>query len=94
MSLKRNTGIKDKGLHILCKDALTKEHCKLERLDLIGCSLTDECIPDLGKTLQDEHCRLKELDLCGNKFTEKGRKSIHEIEAHGHCKTRGLKILT
>ena len=92
LSLKRNPGIKDEGLHILCKDALTKEHCKLEKLDLGSCSLTDECIPDLGKTLQDEHCRLKKLDLNGIKFTEEGRKTIGEI-AHEHCKTRGLEIL-
>ena len=92
LSLEGNPGIKDEGLHILCKDALTKEHCKLERLDLLGCSLTDECIPDLRKTLQDEHCRLRILSLYGNNFTEKGRKSIHEIAAHEHCKTRGLRI--
>ena len=151
LSLEGNPGIKDEGLHILCKDALTKEHCKLERLDLMHCSLTDDylpelcnalqdelckltcltlsgneitdkglcmlcelaltkehcklvklhlmyclltdkCIPDLGKTLQDEHCRLKELYLYGNNFTEKGKKSIHEIAAHEHCKTRGLEF--
>ena len=92
LSLRGNPGIKHEGLHILCKDALTKEHCKLEMLDLSDCSLTDECIPDLRKTLQDEHCKLMELNLYENKFTEKGRKSIHEIEAHGHCKTRGLMI--
>ena len=45
-------------------------------------SLTDEYIPDQGKTLQDEHCRLKKLSLNGNMFTEKGRKSIDEIAAH------------
>ena len=92
LSLGKNPGIKDEGLNILCKDALTKEHCKLEKLDLSDCSLTDECIPDLGKTLQDEHCRLKKLRLRGNKFTEKGEKSVHEIAAHEHCKTRGLEI--
>ena len=94
LSLKRNPGIKNEGLHILCKDALTKEHCKLEKLHLSYCSLTDECIPDLGKTLQDEHCKLRELNLYGNKFTEKGEKCIGEIAAHEHCKSRGLKINT
>ena len=92
LSLEGNPGIEDEGLHILCKDALTKEHCKLEELDLMHCSLTDECIPDLGKTLQDEHCKLKKLDLNANKFTEEGEESINEIAAHEHCKTRGLEI--
>ena len=93
LSLHGNPGIKDEGLHILCKDALTKEHCKLVELNLMYCSLTDECIPDLGKTLQDEHCSLRKLNLYGNNFTEKGEESIHEIAAHEHCKTRGLEIL-
>ena len=84
--------ITDEGLHMLCELALTKEHCKLVELDLSRCSLTDDCIRDLGKTLQDEHCRLEKLDLRANKFTVQRRKSIHEIEAHGHCKTRGLRI--
>ena len=94
LSLSGNPGIKGEGLHILCKDALTKEHCKLVKLDLDWCSLKDEYIPDLHKTLQDEHCRLRKLSLYGNKFTEKGRKSIREIAAHEHCKTRGLEINT
>ena len=92
LSLEGNPGIKDEGLHILCKDALTKKHCKLEMLDLSNCSLTDECIPDLRKTLQDEHCKLRKLSIHENKFTEKGRKSIDEIAAHEHCKTRRLVI--
>ena len=93
LKLSRNK-ITDKGLDMLCELALTKEHCKLVELDLGYCSLTDECIPDLRKTLQDEHCRLKKLTLFEIKFTEKGIKSIDKIAAHGHCKTRGLMIHT
>ena len=93
LELSRNE-IADKGLRKLCELALTKEHCKLVELDLSDCSLTDECIPDLGKTLQDEHCRLEKLNLNFNKFTEEGETSIREIAAHEHCKTRGLEIHT
>ena len=92
LTLSRNPGIQDEGLRILCKDALTKEHCKLEMLDLSDCSLTDECISDLGKTLQDEHCKLRELSIHENEFTEEGKKSICEIAAYEHCKTRRLVI--
>ena len=76
----------------LCKDASTKEHCKLVELHLRYCSLTNDCLPALRKTLQDKHCRLRKLTLKGNKFTGKGRKSIREIATHEHCKTRGLEI--
>ena len=93
LALNLNT-ITDKGVHTLCELALTKEDCKLECLLLQDCSLTDECIPDLLKTVQDEHCRLNELHLYNNKFTEEGKKSIREIQTHEHCKGRGLKILS
>ena len=93
LTLRDNPGINDEGLRILCEHALTNEHCKLERLDLSLCSLTDDCLPELCNALQHEHCRLNELDLSGNKFTEKGKESIHEIKTHKLCKARGLKII-
>ena len=82
LTLGFNRGINDEGLRILCEHALTNEHCKLERLNLRFCSLTDDCLPELCNALQHEHCRLNELDLYGNKFTEEGKKSILEIVRH------------
>ena len=73
LRLEGNPGINDEGLRILCEQALTNEHCKLERLDLNHCSLTDNCLPELCNALQHEHCRLYKLYLSGNKFTEKGK---------------------
>ena len=87
VDLGRNN-IADEGLRILCEHALTNEHCKLERLNLCNCSLTDDCLPELCNALQHEHCRLNELYLYGNKFTEKGKKSIRKIETHEHFKVR------
>ena len=92
LSLQHNPDINDEGLCILREDALTNEHCKLEKLNLSDCSLTDDCLPELCNALQHEHCRLNKLYLDGNKFTEKGKKSICEIKTHEHCKARGLKI--
>ena len=85
LRLEDNRGINDEGLRILCEDALTNEHCKLEKLNLWFCSLTDDCLPELCNALQHEHCRLNKLDLLGNNFTEKGKKSIREIKTHEHC---------
>ena len=93
LTLQNNPGINNEGLHILCEDALTNEHCKLERLDMNDCSLTNHCLPELCNALQHEHCRLNKLDLHRNKFTEKGKKFIREIEAHELCKARGLEII-
>ena len=64
------------GCNLVCKHALTNEHCKLERLNLKYCSLTDDCLPELCNALQHEHCRLNELYLYGTKITERGKKPI------------------
>ena len=85
LTLGNNPGINDEGLRILCEHALTNEHCKLEKLNLRFCSLTDDCLPELRSALQHEHCRLNKLYLLGNNFTEKGKKSIREIKTHEHC---------
>ena len=92
LTLRDNPGINDECLRILCERALTNEHCKLEKLNLMYCSLTDDCLPELYNALQHEHCRLNKLNLERNKFTEKGKKSIREIQTHELCKARGLKI--
>ena len=84
--------ITDTGLHNLCKLALTKEHCKLTKLSLFNCSLTDRCIPKLRETLQDEDCTLSELVLGNCQFTEEGKNSLRQLETLEHCKDRGLKI--
>jgi hypothetical protein len=91
LSLKMNA-IGDKGACMLFEDALTKEHCKLTRLCLDECSLTDHCIPSLCKALQDEHCKLTKLWLAANNFTENGRKLLHDITNYKSCKARGLQI--
>ena len=92
LRLRHNPVINDEGLRILCEHALINEHCKLERLNLKECSLTDDCLPELCNALQHEHCRLNVLYLSGKKFTEKGKKSIHEIETLELCKARELYI--
>ena len=92
LSLEGNKYITDIGLHILCKTALTKEHCKLTKLSLFNCSLTDGCIPELRETLQDEHCTLSELVLGNCKFTKIGKNSLRQLETLEHCRDRGLRI--
>jgi hypothetical protein len=80
LSMKGNRSISDGGLRMLCEYALTNEHCKLAELHLDGCSLTDQCIPDLCKALQDEDSTL-------NKMWVDGMKVIYK-----HCKARGFKV--
>ena len=79
LSLADNPGIKDEGLRILCEQALTNEHCKLEKLDLGNCSLSEDCLPDLCYALQCEHCKLTCLSLDENKITDKGLHMLCEL---------------
>ena len=93
LNLNFNRGIKDEGLRILFKDTLTNEHCKLERLDLGSCSLTDECLPGLCNALQDEHCKLTYLSLSRNKITDKGLRMLCELAlTKEHCKLVELDL--
>ena len=71
LSLSENV-IGDKGGSMLFKDALTSEFCKLTHLDLSGCHLTDQCMPDLCKALKDERCQLAFLSLKDNKIGDEG----------------------
>ena len=79
LSLATNA-IGDEAACTLFENGLTNEHCKLTKLDLSRCSLTDQCIPSLLKVLQDKHCGLNELRLSGNKFTEDSKQSICEVD--------------
>ena len=77
--------IGDKGALKLFENGLRNEHCKLKRLLLIGCSLTDQCIPSFCEALQDERCALTELWVTGNNFTNIGKKRLREIK--NSCKS-------
>ena len=65
-----NKGITNEGLRMLCELLLAKKLCNLGKLNLRGCSLSNNCIPYLCKALQNEHCKLIELDLGWNKLTD------------------------
>ena len=92
LSLKGNA-IGDKGVGMLFEDALTKEHCKLTILNLITCSLTDECIPSLCKALQDKRCQLFYLSLSNNAIGDKGACMLFEDAlTKEHCKLTGLNL--
>jgi GTPase SAR1 family protein len=85
--------IGDKGARMLFEDALTKEHCKLTKLDLSKCSLTDRCIPSLCKALQDEHCQLTVLLLRENAIGDKcARMLFEDALTKEHCKLTELNL--
>ena len=82
LSLWKNS-ISNDGVGMLFEDAVTKEQCKLTVLNIDGCSLTDQCIPELCKALQDEHCSLTKLSLRYNDFTEYGKRLLRDVKNRG-----------
>ena len=70
LTLEHNPGINDEGPRILCEDALTTEHCNWMWIGRR--SLTNKCLPELCRKLQDEHWNLTCLSLADNKITDKG----------------------
>ncbi|XP_026109355.1 ribonuclease inhibitor-like [Carassius auratus] len=59
--------LQNRGVKILC-DVLKDSHCKLDRLRLRYCDMTDEGCSALTSALKSNPSHLRELDLSGNKL--------------------------
>ena len=85
--------IGDKGVSMLCTNALKREQCTLIQLYLRRCNLTDECVPLLCETLKDRNCSLTVMNLEQNKFTEEYKNMLRNVANTKICKTRNLIFL-
>ena len=94
LTLGGNRGINDEGLRILCEHALTNEHCKLEKLNLSDCSLTDNCLPELCNALQHEHCKLEQLNLYQRSSADIDDclPELYNALQHEHCRLNKLNL--
>jgi Leucine-rich repeat (LRR) protein len=87
-----NNSIRDEGARVLC-DTLTKGLCKLNRLDVGECKLTDQCIPIFVFALQDERCQLTDLSLGFNAIGDEGACMLFEDAlTKEHCKLTVLDL--
>lgn len=82
-----------KGAQSHLKGCQTKERCNLTKLSLARCSLTNDCIKTLCKTLKDERCTLTELRLRHNDFSKDSENLLREAMNNEMCKARGLTII-
>ncbi|KAG1926561.1 NACHT, LRR and PYD domains-containing protein 12-like [Pimephales promelas] len=73
-------------------DLLANPHCKLEKLWLWDCGITDEGCVALASALRSNTSHLRELDLSGNKLGESGVKQLSYILANPHCKLEELRL--
>ena len=88
-----NNDMGNKGARMLFEDALTKEHCKLNKLNLRRCLLTELCIPSLCEALQDESCQLIDLTLSDNGIGDSGACMLFEDGlTKEHCELTKLDL--
>ncbi|XP_073709142.1 NACHT, LRR and PYD domains-containing protein 12-like isoform X2 [Garra rufa] len=69
----------------LLSDVLQNPHCKLEKLELIGCGVTDEGCAALASALRSNPSHLTELDLSGNNLGD-SVKLLSDVLQNPHCK--------
>ncbi|XDV15802.1 hypothetical protein PO909_015800 [Leuciscus waleckii] len=82
--------IGDKGLMLL-SDGLKDPHCKLEKLELLGCKITDEGCAALTSALRS-NSHLRELDLSVNIIGDNGLTLLSDGLKDPHCKLEKLEL--
>ncbi|XP_043086448.1 NACHT, LRR and PYD domains-containing protein 3-like isoform X2 [Puntigrus tetrazona] len=80
--------IGDLGVKLLCA-GLEDPHCKLEKLRLHDCGVTDEGCSALTSALRSNPSHLEELSLSGNKLGE-SVKLLSDLENDPHYKLKRL----
>uniref|UniRef100_A0A8C1UTU7 Uncharacterized protein n=1 Tax=Cyprinus carpio TaxID=7962 RepID=A0A8C1UTU7_CYPCA len=71
---------------------LQDKHCKLNKLTLRGCSITEKQCLILTLALCSNLSHLRELDLSGNKIENKGVKHVSETLKDVRCKLERLRL--
>ncbi|XP_058651252.1 NLR family CARD domain-containing protein 3-like isoform X3 [Onychostoma macrolepis] len=75
----------------LLSDVLQDPHCKLEKLELYDCGVTDEGCAALASALRSNPSHLRELSLSGNKLRD-SVKLLSDVLQDPHCKLEKLRL--
>ncbi|XDV31641.1 hypothetical protein PO909_002607 [Leuciscus waleckii] len=79
----------DLGVKLL-SDGLENLQCKLEKLCLSSCDVTEECCTALASALRSNPSHLRELNLSWNKLKDSGVIKLSEGLENPHCKMEKL----
>ncbi|KAK5893223.1 hypothetical protein CgunFtcFv8_006116 [Champsocephalus gunnari] len=83
--------LKDSGVKLLC-DGLSNAGCRLERLSLSGCQVTEKGCTDLASALKSNPSHLIELDLSYNSLGDSGEKLMSELKQNTQYKLSRLHL--
>uniref|UniRef100_A0A9J7YKJ5 NACHT domain-containing protein n=1 Tax=Cyprinus carpio carpio TaxID=630221 RepID=A0A9J7YKJ5_CYPCA len=89
LNLFGNNNLGDSGVKRLCA-GLKDPHCKLEKLWLRYCGVTDKGCSALTSALRSNPSHLRELDLSENKIRDSGVKRLCAVLEDPHCKLEKL----
>uniref|UniRef100_A0A8C2H896 NACHT domain-containing protein n=1 Tax=Cyprinus carpio TaxID=7962 RepID=A0A8C2H896_CYPCA len=81
--------LRDLDIKLLCA-ALQDSHCKLEKLWLSDCGITDEGCTALASALRSNPEHLRELDLSWNRLSESDVKLLSDLKDDPHYKLERL----
>ncbi|XP_051724243.1 NACHT, LRR and PYD domains-containing protein 12-like [Ctenopharyngodon idella] len=81
----------DSGVKNL-SDLLMNPQFKLQKLHLIGCSITEKQCVILTSALKSNPSHLRELDLSWNKIKNTGLKHLCDVLKDSHCKLERLSL--
>uniref|UniRef100_A0A8C1XRI7 Uncharacterized protein n=1 Tax=Cyprinus carpio TaxID=7962 RepID=A0A8C1XRI7_CYPCA len=81
----------DSGLKNIC-DLLMNPQCKLEKLDLCVCSITEEQCLILISALKSNPSHLRELNLSGNQLGDSGVENLGVLLGSTQCKLEKLHL--
>ncbi|XP_073793406.1 NACHT, LRR and PYD domains-containing protein 12-like [Danio rerio] len=73
-------------------DLLINPRCKLEKIDLCGCSITEDQCVILTLALKSNPSHLRELDLSENQIRNTGVNILCDILNDSHCKLEALRL--
>ncbi|XP_036421146.1 ribonuclease inhibitor-like [Colossoma macropomum] len=92
LDLSRNP-VQDRGV-VQLSEGLKNAKCKLQKLNLSFCSITEEGYADLASALKSNpSSHLKELDLRGNDPGNTGVKRLTDLLEDPHCKLWTIRLL-
>ncbi|KAI2650566.1 NLR family CARD domain-containing protein 3 [Labeo rohita] len=83
-----NNNLQDLGVKLLCVGL--REKCKLEKIRLSNCSITEEGYEALASALKSNPSHLIELDLTGNDPGQSGVKELNDLLQDPNCQLKTL----